>query len=312
MSSVVRSKAAKKLAAAAKKKTNIAFQRAVDQSRAKIDPVLGKPNNPFFTRLALEVQEPDRLAKGFRLEEVDKLLFGAKQAALTKLKSEAQLINASPEKLALDLERLEVNESGKRDAILRILSMRNADNVEKQKMMNSIAVKEFQRFEGDTGSSEVQAAVMSVELINLMDHIKQNPQDSLHLRKARMLAQKRQRILRYLKRDDPQRYFWAIAKLGLTDEIVHMEFNMDRQYTDEYEVWPGRTRVRKTKKELEQEGKEKRALRKVERRARAEKNEELEALAAEKKAAAQAEIEANTKANLLKKQQQQQQQQQEQ
>lgn len=85
-----------------------------------------------------------------------------------------------------------------------------------------------------------------------MEHIKQNPQDLLHIRKVRMLTQKRQRILRYLKRDQPQRYFWTIEKLGLTDENVHMEFNMDRKYMDQFEIWPGRQLVKLNKKENEE------------------------------------------------------------
>lgn len=261
MHRAIKSKAARKLAAAEQKKLNIAFQQSVEAKREKIDPVLGRPNNQFFKRLQLEVEEPDRLAKGFAIHEVDKLLYGAKQTALEKLYREAKLINAPEDKLAADVARVEAGELAKRESILRILSLRNSDNVEKQKIMTQLAVREFQRFEGDTGSSEVQAAVMSIEIINLMNHIKNHPQDVLHVRKARMLTQKRQRILRYLKRDNPQRYFWAIAKLGLTDEVVHMEFNFDRQYTDDFQVWPGRTLVRLTKTQSEQLNKDKRSKR---------------------------------------------------
>lgn len=257
----IKSKAGRKLAAAEKKKVNIAFQQSVEAKREKIDPVLGRPHNQFFQRLQLEIEEPDRLAKSFQIHEVDKLLYGAKSTAIDKLKREAHLINSPQDKLQNDLSKLESLEDLKRDTLLRILSLRNADNVDKQKIMTQLAINEFQRFDGDTGSSEVQAAVMSIEIINLMNHIKTHPQDLLHIRKVRMLTQKRQRILRYLKRDDPQRYFWAIAKLGLTDEVIHMEFNFDRQYSDDFQVWPGRTLVRLTKKDNEQLNRDKRSKR---------------------------------------------------
>lgn len=261
MLKAVKSKAARKLATAEKKKVNIAFQKSVEAKREKIDPVLGRPHNQFFQRLQLEVEEPDKLAKSFKIHEMDKLLHGAKTTAIEKIKREAQLINSPLDKLQNDLSKLELLEDSKRETLLRILSLRNADNVEKQKIMTQLAVNEFQRFNGDTGSSEVQAAVMSIEIINLMNHIKTHPQDLLHIRKVRMLTQKRQRILRYLKRDNPERYFWAIAKLGLTDEVIHMEFNFDRQYTDDFQVWPGRTLIRLTKKDNEQLNRDKRSKR---------------------------------------------------
>lgn len=253
------SKAEKKLKSIEKKKKNIAFKNAVESKKEKVDPVLGKPDNAFIQRLKLEISEPNILIKGYNLADVDKLLFGAKEIRLQKIKEQ------DPSNVTLELTEKEERE--KRDVLLRIMTLRNADNNEKQKKLTTLAMLEFQLFEGDTGSSEVQAAVMTIEIYNLMDHIQKNPQDLLHIRKVRMLTQKRQKLLRYLKRDDPQRYFWTIEKLGLTDENVHMEFNMDRKYMDEFEVWPGRQLVKINKRENEEMKKKRRMEKQALRRA---------------------------------------------
>lgn len=256
------SKAEKKFKNIEKKKKNIALKNSVESRKEKVDPVLGKPKNAFIERLKLEINDSNILTKGYNLNNVDKLLFGAKEVRLQKLK-----LNNQNDIDSLALERIESQEKEKRDILLRILTLRNSDNKEKQKKLTELAINDFKRFDADTGSSEVQAAVMTIEIYNLMDHIKQNPQDLLHIRKVRMLTQKRQRILRYLKRDNPQRYFWTIEKLGLTDENVHMEFNMDRKYMDEFEIWPGRQLVKLNKRENEEMKKkrrlEKQALRRL-------------------------------------------------
>lgn len=257
------SKSEKKAKSIEKKKKNIAFQNSVENKKEKVDPVLGKPDNAFIQRLKLEIGEPNILVKGYNLTDVDKLLFGAKELRLQK--------NRENDPANVTSEITEKEEMEKRDILLRILTLRNADNDEKQKKLRELAINDFQRFEGDTGSSEVQSAVLTIEIYNLMDHIKKNPQDLLHIRKVRMLTQKRQRLLRYLKRDNAQRYFWTIEKLGLTDENVHMEFNMDRKYMDEFEIWPGRQLVKINKKENEEMKKKRRMEKQALRRALAAK-----------------------------------------
>ncbi|GMM31694.1 mitochondrial 37S ribosomal protein [Martiniozyma asiatica (nom. inval.)] len=256
----------RKFRAAQKKKQNIAKQQAVSEAKEQVDPVLGRPNTPFFHRLQLELQEPNQLSHGYKIEQVDTLLFGAKKAALNNL--EKSKLEGNENVYKAQVAQLTKDEALKREAILRILAMRNADNEQMQKKLTELAVQEFQRFDGDTGSSEAQAAAITVRIQNLMTHVKANPQDLAHQRRVRMLTQKRQRLLRYLKRDNPQRYFWAIEKLGLTDENVHMEFNFDKKYMDEFQVWPGRKMAKVTKKEAELELKARRAVKKAQKSAK--------------------------------------------
>ncbi|OUM55589.1 hypothetical protein BVG19_g5156 [[Candida] boidinii] len=265
-SALISNRALRKLASQEKKKNNKALQFTREEKREKVDPVLGRgPSNPFIHRIRQEIEEPNILSKGFELSNVDKLLFGAKQSRLLND------LNKSTSDSERTIERIEKSENEKREILLRILSMRNSDKSEKKKISVKLAVEEFQRDEGDTGSSEVQSAILTVKIHNLMEHVKQNPQDLFHIRKLRMTVQKRQKLLRYLKRDNPQRYFWAIEKLGLTDENVHQEFNMDKKYLEEFQVWPGRKLVKISKKESESRKKERRSQKQALRRAIREK-----------------------------------------
>ena len=52
--------------------------------------------------------------------------------------------------------------------------------------------------------------------------------------------------MRYLKRQDPKKYYYAIAKLGLTDDVITAEFNMGRQYLQDYKVWGDKVLLKET------------------------------------------------------------------
>ena len=76
-------------------------------------------------------------------------------------------------------------------------------------------VAEHARGEGDTGSPEVQVALLSAQINSLQSHFKQHVHDH-HSRRGllRMVSQRRS-LLDYLKRKDVVRYSELIAKLGL-------------------------------------------------------------------------------------------------
>lgn len=76
-------------------------------------------------------------------------------------------------------------------------------------------VKQFARAENDTGSPEVQVAVLSERIKNLTEHFKVHKQD-VHSRRGLMaLVANRRSLLDYLKRMDASRYQSIIEKLGL-------------------------------------------------------------------------------------------------
>jgi small subunit ribosomal protein S15 len=76
-------------------------------------------------------------------------------------------------------------------------------------------IKGFQRQEGDTGSPEVQVALLTGRINYLTDHFKAHPKDH-HSRRGllRMVGQRR-RLLNYLQKADNERYRNLIEKLGL-------------------------------------------------------------------------------------------------
>ena len=76
-------------------------------------------------------------------------------------------------------------------------------------------VKDFQRKEGDTGSSEVQIALLTFRINDLTEHFKVHKKD-FHSRTGLLkIVGHRRNILNYLKKKDIQRYRALIEKLGL-------------------------------------------------------------------------------------------------
>jgi small subunit ribosomal protein S15 len=71
------------------------------------------------------------------------------------------------------------------------------------------------RAEGDTGSPEVQVAILTERISNLTEHFKTHAKDNHSRRGLLMLVNKRRSLLDYLKREDAGRYTALIAKLGL-------------------------------------------------------------------------------------------------
>lgn len=231
-----------------RREANILKQRKLVQENSKFDPVLGKPNNAFISRLNAEAKEPNVLGKGYKVPEVERLLYGAQEASI---------------KADYTSDGVRQNAAKQREAIFRILNMRNRSAKEALKFKTDLARKEFERFDGDTGSSEVQAAIATVKIHNIYSHVKENKNDNKNTRYLRMLVQQRQRILKYLKRDNPERYFWTINKLGLNDHVVHMEFNMDKRYMEQFKMFGDRVLVKKSQREKERERKEKRLEKKA-------------------------------------------------
>ncbi|KAF8477292.1 hypothetical protein BDZ91DRAFT_19569 [Kalaharituber pfeilii] len=77
----------------------------------------------------------------------------------------------------------------------------------------------------DTGSSEVQAAILTTKIRVLAEHLKANKHDKMNKRNLRLLVHKRQKLLKYLKRKEKGgiRYRNVMAALGLDDHAVHSE-----------------------------------------------------------------------------------------
>jgi small subunit ribosomal protein S15 len=76
-------------------------------------------------------------------------------------------------------------------------------------------IAEYARAEGDTGSPEVQVAIITTRILNLTEHFKTHKKDNHSRRGLLMLVNKRRSLLDYLKRIDNGRYTALITKLGL-------------------------------------------------------------------------------------------------
>jgi small subunit ribosomal protein S15 len=76
-------------------------------------------------------------------------------------------------------------------------------------------VEEHGRDKGDTGSPEVQVAILTERINNLTDHFKANHKDNHSRRGLLMMVNKRRTLLAYLKKIDEARYGDLIKKLGL-------------------------------------------------------------------------------------------------
>ena len=76
-------------------------------------------------------------------------------------------------------------------------------------------ITEYATKHGDTGSPEVQIALLSQKITNLASHLEQNPKDNHSRRGFLKVVAKRRRILNYLQKKDEKRYGELIKKLGL-------------------------------------------------------------------------------------------------
>ena len=83
------------------------------------------------------------------------------------------------------------------------------------KEQKSKIIKKYARDEKDTGSPEVQIAILTEEIKALTEHLKNNKQDKHSKRGLLMKVGKRRSLLNYLKELDIERYRQLIAKLDL-------------------------------------------------------------------------------------------------
>ena len=76
-------------------------------------------------------------------------------------------------------------------------------------------IKEYARFEGDTGSPEVQIAVLTAQINRLTEHFKVHKHDFHSQRGLMKMVGRRRNLLAYVKKQDLARYKDIITRLGL-------------------------------------------------------------------------------------------------
>jgi small subunit ribosomal protein S15 len=78
-----------------------------------------------------------------------------------------------------------------------------------------VVIREHRTHDGDTGSPEVQVAVLTRRIAQLTDHLREHKHDYHSRRGLLKMVGKRRRLLKYLQKKDVERYRSLIAKLGL-------------------------------------------------------------------------------------------------
>lgn len=76
-------------------------------------------------------------------------------------------------------------------------------------------ISEYATKEGDTGSPEVQVAILTERILNLTEHMRAHKQDNHTRRGLILMVGQRNRLLRYLQKKDRNRYLDLIGRLGL-------------------------------------------------------------------------------------------------
>jgi len=76
-------------------------------------------------------------------------------------------------------------------------------------------IQKYAAHEGDTGSSEVQIAVLTARIVYLTEHLKEHKKDHHSRRGLLKMVGHRRRLLAYLNKSDIERYRAIVAKLGL-------------------------------------------------------------------------------------------------
>ena len=79
----------------------------------------------------------------------------------------------------------------------------------------SRVMKEYATKDGDTGSPEVQVAILSSRIATLTEHFKTHKKDHHSRRGLLILVSRRRRLLKYMRRTEPERYQALIQRLGL-------------------------------------------------------------------------------------------------
>ncbi len=83
------------------------------------------------------------------------------------------------------------------------------------KEVKSKIISDFSNKKGDTGSSEVQIAILTAQIENLKEHLLEHKNDNHSRRGILIMVAKRRKLLTYLKRKDAAKYSEVIEKLNL-------------------------------------------------------------------------------------------------
>jgi len=115
------------------------------------------------------------------------------------------------------LKKNEIEEAELSPKTVQLLTFAHATQSEVNKFRIQKAIEKWQRHAGDTGSDEVQMAVLTQKVFYLTEHFKRNKQDKQRLRQFTMLLSRRQIIMNRLKIENTPVYYALLQDLGIPD-----------------------------------------------------------------------------------------------
>lgn len=178
---------------------------------------------------------PRRLNFGLGVQD-RRLLFQSLPRVMTS--DRAMDATGTADALAEGLQELEKEQLQSADTLSRILDLRNASGRGIQVENTRRIIAHFARPTPsgglDTGSPEVQAALLTYRIRNLYEHLGSQRHDNSNRRSMRRLVHQRAKLLRYLKSKDPLRYQAFLPRIGVEARGVEGEV-----------VVPGKPKVRR-------------------------------------------------------------------
>lgn len=118
-----------------------------------------------------------------------------------------------------DFEEEAMSQQQRPDLVERYMSLEMGSRKDRTRATLQEVAKEFARFPGDTGSSDVQVALLTSKIALLAEHVKAHPKDHSSRRGLRAMLHGRRQLLQYLRRTQFDRYAKVISRLGLKDSF---------------------------------------------------------------------------------------------
>ena len=147
-------------------------------------------------------------------------------------------VQGGSDAFAVDLKQLEEEQAQSAETLSRILDLRNASGrgiqVENTRRIIAHFGRSTESGGADTGSPEVQAALLTYRIRNLAEHLQTARHDNSNRRSMRHMVHQRAKILRYLKSRDPVHYQKFLPRIGVEARGVEGEI-----------IVPGKPKVRR-------------------------------------------------------------------
>ncbi|CAG8566938.1 15079_t:CDS:10, partial [Acaulospora colombiana] len=185
------------------KKRNLAkkLARLEEEKDSMSDPIEGIKTE--FTSSLLRPLEVYKAATNLVLPQFNNYSIDTsdEEVVFKKLPRILKRQKQQPEDSELERETSRDPELEKEKMLKALIGLHNSNSHSIMTYNIGRAVAEFGRHPNDTGSAEVQAAIWTVRILNLNEHIKANHKDKHNYRNLRSMVHKRQKILKYLKQE---------------------------------------------------------------------------------------------------------------